>query len=200
MIFGISFYQFIELNEKNKIFLWNYYLISFSLCGSAPNSQSFQSSIKSIVSHTAIHIKLLTTGLFGKTYISSKFHNHLQIITIEIQTRKIFRFEVRSFLKFFTFFNTWFVFFHILFLNLNYCNNYTQKFLKCKKLQRKFWITYRHFLIIQHIIQWTIIDCWNYHICSKFSCLESSAIVFGFLDEIIIYFLSFSVWCWMYEI
>jgi len=115
-----------------------YFRVSFSLCGSAHNSQSFQSSIRSIISHTAIHIRLLKTGLFGKTYISSKFHNHLQIITIAIQTRKIFRFEVRSFLKFLIFFNTWFVFFHILFLNINYYTHYIQKNLKCKKLQRKF--------------------------------------------------------------
>ena len=142
MIFRISFYQFIELNEKNKIFLWNYYLISFSLCGSAPNSQSFQSSIKSIVSHTAIHIKLLKIGLFGKTYISSKFHNHLQIITIDIQTRKIFRFELRSFLKSLILFNIWFGFFHILFFEYKLLWQLYTEIFKMQKITEKIFIFY----------------------------------------------------------
>ena len=128
LIFGISFYQFIELNEKNKIFLWNiFYFSSLLLCGSAPNSQSFQSSIKSINTHNNTQIKLLKNGLFGKKYISSKFHNPLQIITIQIHTKKIFRFELWSFLKFLILFITWFVFFHILFFWYKYYSNNSMK-------------------------------------------------------------------------
>lgn len=123
-------YEFIQKNQVIFLrifvfllytFIWNHFPFFYCcMWGSASNSQSFQSSTKRIISHSNIHIILLMKGWFGNTYKSSKFHTPLQIITIQTHTKKIFRFELCFFLKFFIFLKIDFVLFRILFVIIWY--------------------------------------------------------------------------------
>jgi len=88
-------------NYKSK-HPYDCFSISFSCSHS--NSQSFQSSNKRIINHTAMQIRLPINGLFGKKYSSNRFAIPHQTMTTAANIKKAFRFDLRSFLNFLTLF------------------------------------------------------------------------------------------------
>ncbi len=116
-----------------------------------------------MIIHKATEAKLLTNGLSGKRYISSKSQIHLHIIIIAMHSIKIFRFELRFFLKFFKFFSKCFFVFRILFLLIKILHiHYIQKNKKMQKNTEKFLLNFNiHFCHKMSIVSYTIVKGFN---------------------------------------
>ena len=116
-----------------------------------------------MIIHKATEAKLLTNWLSGKRYISSKSQIHLHIIIIAMHSIKIFRFELRFFLKFFKFLSKCFFVFRILFLLIKILHtHYIQKNKKMQKNTEKFLLNFDiHFCHKMSIMSYTIVKRFN---------------------------------------
>ena len=128
-----------------------------------------------MIIHKATEAKLLTNWLSGKRYISSKSQIHLHIIIIAMHSIKIFRFELRFFLKFFKFLSKCFFVFRILFLLIKILHtHYIQKNKKMQKNTEKFLLNFDiHFCHKMSIVSYTIMKGFNIFYLVEWSFLST---------------------------